>query len=126
MEMLIRPSSCHSESEEPASTPAFNGNSPAPEKTETDGLSLVWKHYENAGISNDVLEVIKNSWRELTRSQYAGYMKQWEVFCVERHIDRLHPSLNDVLAFLCYLHNKRLSYSAINTARSALSYFFDY
>ena len=56
-----RLSPCHSESEEPASTPAFNGNSPAPEKTETDGLSLVWKHYENAGISNDVLEVIKNS-----------------------------------------------------------------
>lgn len=44
-------------------------------------------------------------------------------FCVKKQIDSVQPSVNDVLHFLTVLYDKKLQYSAINTARSALSTF---
>lgn len=42
-------------------------------------------------------------------------------FCSERQVDYLAPKLNDALNFLLTLYNKGLSYSTLNTARSAIS-----
>ena len=42
-------------------------------------------------------------------------------FCRERKIDCYSPPLSDTLQFLTDLFNQGLSYSTINTARSALS-----
>ena len=44
-------------------------------------------------------------------------------FCHEREIDVFDPNVNNVLAFLTKLYNDGLSYSALNTARCALSSF---
>ena len=41
--------------------------------------------------------------------------------CCERELDSLHPSVTDVIQFLTTLFEKNLSYSSLNTARSALS-----
>lgn len=92
-------------------------------ENDIDGMSSVWIKFQEQGISGEVLQIIKQSWRESTRSQYAGFIKKWTSFCSERDIRFLHPTLNDILEFLLMLHKKNLSYSCINTARSALSCF---
>ncbi len=58
-----------------------------------------------------------------TKKQYNVYIKRWEKFCVDKRLDLLSPTLENVLEFLGELFNEGLSYSAINTARSALSTF---
>ena len=61
------------------------------------------------------------SWRSGTQRQYQTYLNKWMPFCDERKIAYYSPLLNEALQFLVRLFNQRLSYSALNTARSALS-----
>ena len=44
-------------------------------------------------------------------------------FCSEKQVDFFYPSIIEVLAFLTDMFEKGLSYSSINTARSAISTF---
>ena len=62
-----------------------------------------------------------NSWQNSTKTQYDTYLRQWKSFCKARNtrLDKADLSLG--LDFLYHLLNKGLSYSAINTARSAIS-----
>ena len=62
-----------------------------------------------------------NSWRPKTKTQYDSYIKQYSVFCIGRGKDPTRSNLSLGLDFLYSLHEKGLSYSAINSARSALS-----
>jgi hypothetical protein len=90
-------------------------------QTEVDGLSIVRQHYQSQGFSDHFTGVLLDSWRTSTQKQYASYLKKWNVFCRERKILAHSPTLNQVLEFLyTQLH---LSYSSINSARSALSCF---
>ena len=50
------------------------------------------------------------------------YINKWLQFCSERKNDPLHPTVTAVLSFLHSLFKSGLSYSALNTARSAVSY----
>ena len=45
----------------------------------------------------------------------------WDFICHERQMNCYSPPLRDALQFLLGLFNQRLSYSTLNTARSALS-----
>ena len=46
-------------------------------------------------------------------------------FCSERQIDKINPSVGNVVAFLTDLYDEGLSYSAVNTAKSMLSSVFE-
>lgn len=46
-------------------------------------------------------------------------------FCDQQQIDKINPSLGEILTFLSRLHDEGLSYSAINTAKSMLSSLFE-
>lgn len=72
-------------------------------------------------ISPEVRDVIMNSWRHSTKQQYEVYIKIWIDYCLTRSKDPKCSSLSLGLDFLYYLHVQKYSYSAINTARSALS-----
>ena len=61
------------------------------------------------------------SWRTGTTKQYDVYLKRWEQFCQSKGIDRLDASVENGIDFLATLFTPGLGYSAINTARSALS-----
>ena len=81
---------------------------PSVHKAKIDSMSFIRRHYEKRGFSEHVNKVLLNSWRPSNQ-------KQWAVFCREWQI----TSLMDMLEFLhTQLH---LSYSALNTDRSALS-----
>ena len=50
------------------------------------------------------------------------YVTAWLSFCAKHSINVLQPSVQDILEFLT-VQSKKLGYSAVNTARSALSTF---
>ena len=64
------------------------------------------------------------SWRQTTGKQYNTYLSRssrWLLYCREKHLNMNQATVNDGLEFLTYLYRQGLGYSAINTARSALS-----
>jgi hypothetical protein len=52
---------------------------------------------------------------------YDTYMRRWKTYCVTHDIPILKASIAQGLAFLQTLVHQGLGYSAVNTARSALS-----
>ena len=64
-------------------------------------------------------------WRPSTLRQYSVYLNRWTLFCVEHSVDPLHRDELLALEFLRKLYKQGYGYSALNTARSALSTIFD-
>ena len=87
----------------------------------TSGLRLILKSLEARGVQGQTFQVIWASWRQSTKQQYASYLTRWNKFCIQRQCDPLRPPVDMVLQFLTTLYEEGLEYSAINTARSALS-----
>ena len=73
-------------------------------------------------IPRDITDVIMRLWREGTQKQYSVYLWKWDEFCVQRQINSVQTSVYGV--FLHDLFTKGLSYSAVNSVRSALSNYF--
>ena len=69
-------------------------------------------------IPRDITDVIMRLWREGTQKQYSVYLWKWDEFCVYRQINSVRTSVYGV--FLHYLVTKGLSYSAVNSALSAI------
>ena len=61
------------------------------------------------------------SWRKGTKKQYMSYLMRWEEYCKREHIAPHNPGKVKAIEFLRELYEEGLGYSAINTARSALS-----
>ena len=65
-----------------------------------------------------------SSWRSSTQKQYATYIKRWFDYCTEHEYNPFDSPVNIAVQFLTSLYEHGLSYSCINTARSALSCIF--
>lgn len=87
----------------------------------TSGMSIIRTKIERYNISDTAKDVIMASWREGTKKQYCTYLDKWKRFCAERNINWLNATVEQGIDFLAQLFEQKLSYSAINTARSALS-----
>ena len=61
------------------------------------------------------------SFREGTKKSYTTYLKKWAFYCLRNKISLMSPTLPEACDFLTELSDRGLKYSAINTARSALS-----
>ena len=61
------------------------------------------------------------SWRTGTTKQYHTYLKKWLLYCKENAVDVFRPGVTQGVEFLVSLFHSGLGYSAVNTARSALS-----
>lgn len=85
------------------------------------GMSLVWEGFTGKGVSDRTKEILMGSWTTGTKSQYAVYLQKWEIFCRGRNENPFKPPISLVLDFLTELFDGGRGYSAINTARSALS-----
>ena len=85
------------------------------------GLSLIRQTLIGHGLSTKAKDIIMASRRTGKSKQYDVYLKRWEQFCQSKGIDRLDASVANDIDFLATLLTSGLGYSAINTARSALS-----
>ena len=65
-----------------------------------------------------------SSWRISTKGQYNSHIKRWQQFCERRFCNPVNPPISIAIDFLTSLFDAGLSYSSINTARSALSSLF--
>ena len=100
--------------QDPATTPTS-------QETPPTGVSCLRRSFERYNLSTEVVDFIMESWRKGTKKQYSTYINQWVEFCNHRQISHNSPEMKDTLQFLMMLVNKGLSYSTVNTARSALS-----
>ena len=105
----------------PSSTSEQPQLSSSSQENETDGLKIVEQSYRARGLSTGATSIILSSWRDGSRKQYSSYLKRWVQFCSQRQIDPLRAPVTHVLDFLTELYNTGLGYTAINTARSAIS-----
>lgn len=88
-------------------------------------ISFIRTRLNSFGLPTDTTNILYDSWRNSTKKQYGSYLNKWVQFCVKRQIDSFKASNSIVLQFLTELFQKGLGYSAINTARSALSSVLD-
>ena len=84
-------------------------------------LSSIRAKLQVDGFSVETIEIILSLWRTGTLAQYQGVYKKWYEFCSKNKCDVICPQLPLALRFLSELFKDNLSYSYINTARSALS-----
>ncbi|CAB4039512.1 Hypothetical predicted protein, partial [Paramuricea clavata] len=89
--------------------------------TEVYGMQVIRRSLCESAIPTDIINTIMHSWRDSTHKQYGNYINKWLQFCVQGSYDPLHPTIKCVLMFLHSLYNKGISYSSLNTARSAIS-----
>ncbi|XP_013419712.1 uncharacterized protein LOC106180300 [Lingula anatina] len=93
------------------------------EKTEPHSLSPVRQRLQKIQVSERAQHIIMNSWRIGTKKQYNVYLTKWINYSRKNSIDVDNHNIADVLDFLAELFNDGGGYSALNTARSALSTF---
>jgi hypothetical protein len=84
-------------------------------------LACVGRHLSDKGIPEEAAKLMLASWRSGTEQQYAGAWKQWVRWCNQQKVNPLSASIGDIAMFLTSLFNKGLSYSTVNTYRSAIS-----
>ena len=85
-------------------------------------MSGVWGLLKGRDISDTAANIILQSWRDGTKKQFATYLRQWQEHCCEQKINPFSATVSQGINFLGDQYEKqKLSYSALNTARSALS-----
>lgn len=90
-------------------------------KTKVDGMHIIRKKLRERGISKQSQNIIMNSWRPATRKQYNIYLQRFLRFCERKGRDPQKKSVSLAIEFLTELYHNGYGYSAVNTARSALS-----
>ena len=118
VEIVDKTPSCSSTTEK---TVAVIQNTPALSKTGADGLLHIRRSYGARRISESACNLLMASWTPGTQLQYQVYIQKWSNFCAQRKINHNQPTVEQALEFFTLLYAQGLSYSAINTARSALS-----
>ena len=104
-----------------SSVSSLKGATSTAQKTSASSSTYLREAFKARGFQAKTCELLCASWREGTQKQYDVYIKKWQQFCAERQADPLHSTVEVILDFLTDLYDKGFSYSAINSARSALS-----
>ena len=97
------------------------GGTPVTCQSKPTGESLIRERLDQHGLSSATKEILMSSWRSGTRTLYSTYLSRWERYCEENQLSKINPGLNGAIEFLTFLFESGLGYSALNTARSALS-----
>ena len=84
-------------------------------------MSVVGRKLDATQLSTPTKNIILASYREGTVKQYRSYLSRWEKFCENNNLDIFQPGLENAIEFLTEVFNSGVGYSAVNTARSALS-----
>ena len=82
-------------------TSQFDQSTPTTSKAQTTtGLSLIWQSLQSQGISKPAAHIILKSWQSGTLQQYQTYLNKWMLFCSERQVNTISPSLKEFLISL--------------------------
>ena len=75
---------------------------------------------KSSTLSKAAVEIISASWRQGTEKRCNGHIKQFVDFCHKWQADPLCATTETDIEFLTKYFNTGVSYSAVNSARSAL------
>lgn len=98
-------------------------NSSSKQQSLPSCVSIIRSFFRSRGLSKESIDILCKSWRSSTARQYEIYFKKWHNFCTLRNKNPFQYDEILVVEFLVKLFHTGLKYSAINTARSALSTF---
>ena len=89
----------------------------------TSDMPLVRKSLEDRGLSDSSTSLILQSWRKGTKQQYKSFFTKWEhvQYGSQRKINPFSATIEHGINFLADLYQTGIGYSALNTARCALS-----
>ena len=79
----------------------------------------------NKGYNPNVVSTMIDSRSKSTYQQYKTYWDRWGEFCINQELDALQAPIVPIINFLQDCRDSFLGYSAVNTARSALSLVID-
>ena len=97
-------------------------NTPNAQSTESILVCLLsGKIQKKLGLPSGTVDIILASWRGSTCKQYNSFLSRWLHFCQTNNIVTDTAGVHEGLTFLTHLFEQGLGYSALNTARSALS-----
>ena len=119
--LVAYPLSLTQETEHTPVTIRPSANPPTEQNNQTATLLLVRGLLQSQGLSETASTIILQAWRCGTTRQYSSYLRRWEQYSSTRTVDPISATVIDGVSFLNELYHKELSYSAINTARAALS-----
>ena len=86
------------------------------------GMASIWRRFETAGFSPDVIEILLSSWSESTKKRHAGPWKAWAEWCTMHGWCPFSAPVTAVLSFLAsLLKEKDLEYRTIAVYRPAIS-----
>ena len=88
-------------------------------------MTGVSKNLSSEGISERPIDLISNSRRQGSQSNYESAWQKWISWCHGKQTDPISNKLSFVLDFLADLFHAGLEYSTINTHRSSISAFHD-
>ena len=85
-------------------------------------MQSVRQSYISQGVHPEAASIMLMAKRPATQKQYDSYLKLWLNFCSDQAKDPFDPNIPFAISFLDHLRKKhQLGYSALNTARSAMS-----
>ena len=93
-------------------------------ETRANGIYGIKKRYVDLNLSSNVVDLVINSWAKGTDEQYSLHINRWFDYCTRHNIDSFDSSVNQGVEFLAEYFHEGVSYSMVNTARSALSSVF--
>ena len=96
------------------------GASTTPE-AHTSDMPLVRKSLQGRGFSDSATSLILQSWRKGTKQRYKPFITKWKQYCSQRKINPFSATIEHGINFLAELYHAGIGYSALNTARCALS-----
>ncbi len=79
---------------------------------------------QKTGAQYELLEQLALSVRPSTMRGYTFSFKNWTRFCTSKNIDSLHPTVNDILAWLSSTTDMGTSPAQLTRYLSVLKYFF--
>ena len=94
--------------------------SPFLKETQTSFVHGVRGALRDRGLSQEATSIVGKAWRPATQLQYSSYLCKWNSFCSRRQINSDSATSTEVIEFLTELVTSGLSYSAVNSAKSAV------
>ena len=84
-------------------------------------MSLISRKITTSELSCSAKHILLSSWRPGAQKQYNSYLDRWKTYCSQNSIQVFNPTIEQCIEFLTSLFDSGLGFTAINTARSALS-----
>ena len=107
--------------------PKGRNSSPCPKQNfKISGMDGLRTRLQKEGVSREASNLIINSRRSSSNSNYEPAWGKWAGWCAEKKIDPFCSNISQILEFLSQLFQNGLQCRTINNYRSAISAFHDH